>query len=88
MEYERFEALVYDDDGAIRTDVTIDEKILNTILTYIKDQRANTEYSTLESNVASWTTYLQLLEFQGLQKDAKQLDFSETKLYFADTKDL
>lgn len=88
MEYKIFESLIYDDNGAIRTDVTIDEKILNTILTYIKDQRANTEYSTLESNVASWTTYLQLLEFQGLQKDAKQLDFSETKLYFADTKDL
>ncbi len=88
MEYKIFESLIYDDNGTIRTDVTIDEKILNTILTYIKDQRANTEYSTLESNVASWTTYLQLLEFQGLQKDAKQLDFSETKLYFADTKDL
>ena len=88
MEYKIFESLIYDDNGAIRTDVTIDEKILNTILTYIKDQRANTKYSTLESNVASWTTYLQLLEFQGLQKDAKQLDFSETKLYFADTKDL
>ncbi|MBE6132608.1 MAG: hypothetical protein E7180_04370 [Erysipelotrichaceae bacterium] len=88
MEYKIFESLIYDDNGAIRTDVTIDEKILNTILTYIKDQRANTEYSTLESNLASWTTYLQLLEFQGLQKDAKQLDFSETKLYFADTKDL
>lgn len=88
MEYKIFESLIYDDNGAIRTDVTIDEKILNTILTYIKDQRANTEYSTLQSNVASWTTYLQLLEFQGLQKDAKQLDFSETKLYFADTKDL
>lgn len=88
MEYKIFESLIYDDNGAIRTDVTIDEKILNTILTYIKDQRANTKYSTLESNLASWTTYLQLLEFQGLQKDAKQLDFSETKLYFADTKDL
>lgn len=88
IEYKIFESLIYDDNGAIRTDVTIDEKILNTILTYIKDQRANTEYSTLESNLASWTTYLQLLEFQGLQKDAKQLDFSETKLYFADTKDL
>ena len=88
MEYKIFESLIYDDNGTIRTDVTIDEKILNTILTYIKDQRANTEYSTLESKVASWTNYLQLLEFLGLQKDAKQLDFSETKLYFADTKDL
>ena len=88
MNYQIFESLIYDENGNLRTDVTIDPTILNTILTYIKDQRDNTKYNNDLSNLSSWASYLQLLEFQQIQKAAKQLDFSETKAYFADTKDL
>jgi hypothetical protein len=88
MNYQIFESLIYDANGQIRTDITIDSTILNTILTYIADQRANTQYNDNLSNLSSWTSYLQLLEFQATQKAAKQLSFNTTKLYFADTKDL
>ncbi|MDY2574556.1 MAG: hypothetical protein SOW55_01025 [Bacilli bacterium] len=88
ISYQLFESLLYDAEGQIRSDVKIDEKILNSILDYINDQRAKTEYTGKEQIVSSWTSYLQLLDFQGIQKKAKQLDFSETKNYFTDTKDL
>ena len=90
MDYHIFESLIYSDVASktIRTDVTIDEDILNSILDYIADQRANTKYGAEQSNITSWTSYLQLLDFQAIQKEAKQLDFSETKQYFADTKAL
>lgn len=88
ISYQIFESLIYDAEGKIRTDVKIDGTILNSILDYIDDQRAKTEYSNNETIVSSWKSYLQLLEFQGIQKEAKQLKFSETKRYFTDTKDL
>ena len=86
MNYQIFESLIYDAEGNIRTDITIDSTILDTILTYIADQRANTKYNNDLSNLSTWTSYLQLLEFQSTQKAAKQLSFNETKAYFADTK--
>ena len=87
MDYKIFESLILR-DGEVRKDVTIDQKILDSIFDYMKDQRANGEYTTEQANISSWTKYLQLLDFQGVQKAAKQLDFNETKLYFTDTKGL
>lgn len=91
MDYQLFESLLYKGDESktkVRSDIKIDENILNSILDYINDQRNNTKYSNDQSTLSSWTSYLQLLEFQKVQKEAKQLDFSETKNYFTDTKDL
>ena len=88
MDYLVFESLLYGEDGNVRSDVTIDETILALIEDYINDQRANTELTNKTSNIATWASYLQLLNYQEVQKEAKQLDFSETKQYFTDTKDL
>ena len=91
MDYQLFESLLYKGDESktkVRSDIKIDETILNSILDYINDQRNNTVYSNDQSTLTSWTSYLQLLEFQKTQKEAKQLKFSETKSYFTDTKDL
>ena len=91
MDYQLFESLLYKGDESktkVRSDIKIDETILNSILDYIDDQRNNTVYTNDQSTLTSWTSYLQLLEFQKVQKEAKQLKFSETKNYFTDTKDL
>lgn len=90
MQYQMFEQLLYagSDDKTVRSDIQIDETILNNILDYIETKRNNTAYDFEESNLTSWTSYLQLLNFQKVQKKAKQLDFNETKQYFTDTKDL
>ena len=91
MDYQLFESLLYKGDESktkVRSDIKIDETILNSILDYIDDQRNNTVYTNDQSTLTSWTSYLQLLEFQKVQKEAKQLKFSETKSYFTDTKDL
>ena len=86
MDYRIFESLIYDAEGNDRTDITIDETILKSIKEYIKNKREQSEYTTNESNVSSWNTYLRLLQFQEAQKDAKQLDFNITREYFVDTK--
>ncbi len=91
MDYQLFESLLYKGDETktkVRSDIKIDETILNSILDYIDDQRKSTKYSDDQNTLSSWTSYLQLLEFQKVQKEAKQLKFSETKNYFTDTKDL
>lgn len=86
MDYQLFESLLYENEN--NKNVKIEENILNSIIDYMNDQRAKTAYTEKQNTIASWTTYLQLLDFQAIQKEAKQLDFSETKVYFTDTKDL
>lgn len=88
MDYLVFESLLYAQDGNIRSDVTINQDILNSILDYISAQRDNTKLTAENTNIENWATYLRLLNFQEIQKEAKQLDFNETKQYFVDTKDL
>lgn len=86
MDYRIFESLIYDAEGNDRTDITIDATVLASIKEYIQNKREQSEYTTNETNVSSWNTYLRLLQFQEAQKAAKQLDFNITKEYFVDTK--
>lgn len=90
IQYQVFESLLYSDveNKTLKSDFTIDSSILTLITDYIEDQRNQTKYTNVLSEKNSWTSYVQLLEYQSVQKAAKQLNFNETKAFFTDTKDL
>ena len=84
VSYKLFEDLVYDANGQVKSNITIDADILASIEKMIASKRAATEISEQETNEEAWTSYVQLLKLQDAQKDAKQLSEAYINLYVKD----
>ena len=81
IKYEIFEDLL--NSSKEKKGVTINEEILKAIQDMIAQQRASAEYTLKQSQLSSWKSYVELLELQTDQKEAKQLDLQFIKMYDA-----
>ena len=81
VSYKLFEELAFNQDGTLKAGLEIDEDILNSIKELIASKRTANQVSEEESNLDTWTSYVELLKLQDAQKEAKQLKESYINLY-------
>ena len=81
VSYKLFEELAFNEDGSLKAGLEIDAEILTSIKELIASKRAANEVSEADSNLEAWTSYVELLKLQDVQKEAKQLTESYINLY-------
>ena len=81
LSYKLFEELAFNADGSLKEGLSIDETILSSIKQLIASKRAADAISEATANEEAWTSYVQLLELQDAQKEAKQLGEEYIDLY-------
>ena len=81
VSYKLFEELAFNEDGSLKAGLEIDAEILTSIKELIASKRAANKVSEADSNLEAWTSYVELLKLQDVQKEAKQLTESYINLY-------
>ena len=81
VSYKLFEELAFNEDGSLKAGLEIDAEILTSIKELIASKRAANKVSETDSNLEAWTSYVELLKLQDVQKEAKQLTESYINLY-------